>query len=79
MIFEISKREASMLCLTILYPDSILKCLKNNGLLMKLNPSSSVLLEKLRVVNLVKKFHSFYGTQRFINTTLTSPHSIHTH
>jgi len=36
-----------------------------------LTPWSRVLLEKLTGLQLVKKFHAFYGTRRFI-TALTS-------
>jgi hypothetical protein len=37
-----------------------------------LTPRSRVLLEKLTVTQLVKKFPSFYGTRRFI-TVFTGP------
>jgi len=40
--------------------------------LQKLTPWSRVLLEKLTVFELVKKFPAFYGTRRFI-TAFTSP------
>ena len=36
-----------------------------------LTPWSRVLLEKLASLQLVKKFHAFYGTRRFL-TALTS-------
>jgi hypothetical protein len=38
-----------------------------------LTPHSRVLLEKLTVAQLVKKFLAFYGTQKFI-TAITAAH-----
>jgi hypothetical protein len=42
---------------------------------MKLTPGSAVLLEKLEGFLLIKKFPTFYGTQRFIikNYSVNSP------
>jgi len=42
-------------------------------IITKQTPCSKVLLEKLTVTQLVKKFHAFYGTQRFI-TVFTRAH-----
>jgi hypothetical protein len=39
-----------------------------------LTPWSRVLLEKLIVLQLVKKFPAFYGTRRFITAFITAHH-----
>jgi len=39
-----------------------------------LTPCSRVLLEKLTGSQLVKKFHAFYGTQRFIAAFISALH-----
>ena len=39
-----------------------------------LTPESIILLEKLTVSQLVKKFHTFYETQRFITRFITARH-----
>jgi hypothetical protein len=43
-----------------------------------LTASSRVLLEKLTGSQLVKKFPSFYGTQRFISAFTSARHLLHT-
>jgi len=47
----------------------------NLVLIYLLTPWSTVLLEKLISLQLVKKFPAFYGTHRFI-TTFTSAHHL---
>jgi hypothetical protein len=41
---------------------------------MSLIPWSRVLLEKLKVTQLVKKFPAFYGTHRFITVFIRAHH-----
>ena len=54
-------------CLTILFPNADLTFL----LTYLLTPWSRVLVAKLTVFHLVKKFPTFYGTQRLITANLT--------
>jgi hypothetical protein len=46
----------------------------NVGLLQELTPWSKVLLDKLIFTKLIKKFSSFYGTQRFITVFTKACH-----
>jgi hypothetical protein len=45
-----------------------------NFLYNKLTPMTTVLLEKLIVAQLVRKFHVFYGTRRFITVFTIARH-----
>ena len=53
----------------------IIHCVRNNGYwFYLLTPWSIVLLEKLTVPQLVKKFPAFYGTRRFITAFTSARH-----
>jgi len=49
-------------------------CMITYLLTYSLTPWSRVLLEKLTVFQLVKKFSAFYGTRRFITTVTSACH-----
>jgi hypothetical protein len=49
-------------------------CIKWAFVIYRLTPWSRILLQKLIVPHLVKKFPAFYGTQRFITVFTTACH-----
>ena len=74
MVLKSKRSKLPTLCLLMYYPPTSSDVQPAQNAWYLLTPWSRVLLEKLTVFQLVKKFHAFYGTRRFITAVTSARH-----